>query len=178
MANISFYQDIGQQLLAEISMYPGVLQQQLIRLHPEQPKKVKHILVYLEAQGRIKISKRGKVYPINYQEAAGQTPIAPAIWVLLDFLPKVTYHSCSIFPVAVVFFVRDQEYHIVCVPAGNEALVTTALMQQQNHSAKQILLIDTVEQIPKLNLPGVIGYCTVDATGCVQYYQHKTRAPK
>ena len=139
---------------------------------------MKHILVYLEAQGRIKISRRGKVYPINYQEAAGQTPIAPAIWVLLDFLPKVTYHSRSSFPVAVVFFIGTQEYHIVCVPVGNEALVTAALMQQKNHSAKQLLLVDTIEQIPTLNLPGVIGYCTVDAAGCVQYYQHKTRTPK
>lgn len=144
---ISFYQNIGQQLLAEISMYPGILQQQLARLHPEDNKQVKHVLVYLEAQGRIKIGKNGKVYPINYQAAAGQISIAPAIWVLIDFLPKVAYHSCSAFPVAVVFFMRGLEYHIVCVPVGNEAIVQTALMHQESKSARRILPFPKFRQL-------------------------------
>ena len=179
VTTIFAHQDIGQQLLAEISMYPGILNQQLIRLHPEEKKQINHILYYLEAQGRIHIGKNGQVYPSSYEASADSIPIAPSIWVLLDFLPKVQYHSSSSFPIAIVFFMREREYHIIRVTTGNEAIVKSVLLQQKDVSAKRILLIDAPDQIPNLILPEVVGYCTVSSSGQVYYYQtQQTEAPK
>ena len=81
-----------------LSMYQTLQFQQLMRAFPELPEeKLLSIIRRLVKSGRIIFRQEQDL--LLY--AAGCTPdpgrIA-AFWVLLDFLPEVTYHTVSDFP--------------------------------------------------------------------------------
>lgn len=173
--NFQIYHDISAQLLAEISMYPGISEEQLCLLHPEIGKSLKHTLVYLKKRGRMEKDSRGRLFPAGRQADSNTDGVYRAVWVLLDFLPDIEHYTASDYPATVVFFIRGEEYQIVYTPPGYEAVIVTILRSRVNSSVKQIMLIDQPEQIPLLHSPNICGYCTVDAEGHIQYYQSPKR---
>ena len=48
-----------------------------------------------------------------------------AVWVLLDFLDRVEFHSPGDFPVKIVFFSGGEMYEVVHAAEGQEALVSS-----------------------------------------------------
>ena len=94
-----------------------------------------------------------------------------AVWVLLDFLDHVEYHTASDFPVKIVFFTNSQAYEIICALQGQEALICQAVQRLKEQSVRRIVLIETPEQIPALAFSSIAGYCTVDKSGTVRYYK-------
>lgn len=49
------------------------------------------------------------------------------IWVLLDFIEQVEYHTAGEFPVEVLCFANGQLYEIVPIPRGKETMLCHVL---------------------------------------------------
>jgi hypothetical protein len=94
-----------------------------------------------------------------------------AVWVLLDFMDRVEFHSSGDFPVKIVFFSSGEMYEIVHVAEGQEALVCHAMGRCREDGSRRIVLVDVPGQIPRLDFPGITGFCTVDSAGDVSYYR-------
>lgn len=158
-------------MLREISMYPGVLEKQLLRFHPGKEEHVKAMLSQLIKQGRIRKEADSSYYTSGADIKAKDHSLIQAVWVLLDFLDHVEYHTASDFPVKIVFFTNSQAYEIICALQGQEALICQAVQRLKEQSVRRIVLIETPEQIPALAFSSIAGYCTVDKTGTVRYYK-------
>jgi len=107
------YDNDAATVLSEISMYPGILEEQLLRLHPEKEEQTINILRYLQRQGRIKRDRRNSYYSASNTLKSECEEVIRRIWVLLDFMPDVEYHAVSDYPVAISFFVGGEEYQII-----------------------------------------------------------------
>lgn len=72
-------------------------------------------------------------------------------------------------------FIADGElYEVIYVETGGEALIEHAVAKQPDDAEKRIVIVESAEQIGKLNIPDVTAYCTVDMnTGAVQYYKQE-----
>ena len=165
------YGNEAEQLLRVVSMYPGLSQQQLIRFHPGKEDKARTLLSSLEKQGRIQRDKYGRYLPHGGFPTKVDQNTEKAVWVLLDFLDRVEYHAASDFPVRVVFFAGVEEYEIICVPGGQEALIGQAMRLRKEAVPRRIVVVDDPHQINALVFPGICGYCTVSPDGRVRYYQ-------
>ena len=70
----------------------------------------------------------------------------------------------------ILFFAEATAFDIIYVPEAKEALINCAAMQLDEDS-KRIVIVETVEQIDKLDIPNTAAYCLVNLhTGEIQYY--------
>lgn len=160
-------------LLAEISMYPGILEEQLLRLHPKNEDHILQLLRYLQKHNRIKRDYRGSYYATSNNSKPNREAVIRCVWVLLDFMPDVEYHTASDYPIAISFFIRGEEYQIIHATPGDEALLCSIMTHHKGNCAKRLVLVDTPEQIPLLMFPGIVGYCTATTDGQIKYYKLK-----
>ena len=165
------YSKEATQLLQEISMYPGVLEQQLIRFHPGKDTIVKGLLSQLIRQGRIHCEQDNSYYINGSFAKSKDYAMIKAVWVLLDFLDLVEYHSASDFPVKLVFFADGEEYEVICVPQGQEVLINQAMRRLKEEYSRRIVIVDSPDQISALDFPSITGFCMVDLCGAVKYYR-------
>ena len=165
------YSKEATQLLQEISMYPGVLEQQLIRFHPGKDTIVKELLSQLIRQGRIHCEQDNSYYINGSFAKSKDYAMIKALWVLLDFLDHVEYHSASDFPVKLVFFADGEEYEVICVPQGQEVLINQAMRRLKEEYSRRIVIVDSPDQISALDFPSITGFCMVDLCGAVKYYR-------
>ncbi len=173
LTRAEIYGNEAAQLLQEISMYPGVLERQLYHFHPGKEDKVKILLSQLIKQGRVKRETDSSYYISGLKVHSKDHSLIKAVWVLLDFLERAEYHSASDFPVKIAFFAEGEEYEIICVPQGQEPMMTQAVQRLKEGYSKRIVLVDIPEQISALDFPCISGYCTVDKDGTVHYYQRR-----
>ncbi len=160
-------------VLREISMYPGIQEGQLCRFHPGKEEKVKLQLSHLLKQGRIERELSGGFLPKGGFESNADQHLMKAVWVLLDFIDRVEYHSACDFPVKIVFFREGEEFEIIYAPYGQEGLIAQAMRMQKESAARRIVIVDLPSQIPALVFPNISGYCTVSTDGRVSYYQKR-----
>ena len=107
-------------------------------------------------------------------EAHADKEMLAALWVLTDFIDRVDYHSSTDFPVKLIFIADGELYEVIYVETGGEALIEHAVAKQPDDAEKRIVIVESAEQIGKLNIPDVTAYCTVDMnTGAVQYYKQE-----
>ena len=163
----------ASELLREISMYPGLTEDQLCRFHPGKEDKVKTLLSHLRKQGRILRDESNGFIPNGGFPCTVDPNLAKAVWVLLDFIDRVEFHSICNFPVTISFFAQGEEYEIIHVPSGREDLITQALHMLGDFTPRRIVIVDATDQISALEIPGVIGYCMVADDGRVRYYQKR-----
>lgn len=154
-----------------LSMYQALQFQQLMRAFSELPEeKLLSIIRRLVKSGRIIFRQEQDL--LLY--AAGCTPdpdrIA-AFWVLLDFLPEVTYHTASDFPVALTFYTSGDAYDIIHVPLEKETLMNHVLSAHKENVPRRLIIVDRTEQIPHLTFPGITAFCTVMPGGEIQYFK-------
>ena len=152
-------------------MYPGVLEQQLIRFHPGKDTIVKGLLSQLIRQGRIHCEQDNSYYINGSFAKSKDYAMIKALWVLLDFLDHVEYHSASDFPVKLVFFADGEEYEVICVPQGQEVLINQAMRRLKEEYSRRIVIVDSPDQISALDFPSIAGFCMVDLCGAVKYYR-------
>lgn len=158
-------------LLRDISLYRAVTGSQLIRLYPGKENIVPNLLAHLSRQGRIFYDEVSDFYYADRQGKpdAGMTA---AIWVLIDFIDRVEYHSASDFPAKLIFFAAGEVYEVIHVPLTQEALINHIWTQQQEEDPPhRIVVVDNPDQIVSIDIPGTSGYCTVDADGRVVYFK-------
>ena len=168
------YGQEAAELLREISMYPGLSGQQLIRFHPGKEDKVRNLLVHLQRQGRTALTETGGYFPQGEHTRAADAGLIRSVWVLLDFIDRVEFHSPSDFPVKLLFFSAGSMYEVVYVVAGQEALIAQALRQYRQGESRRIVLVEDAGQIPLLDFPDISGFCTVEPDGKVSYYKKQS----
>lgn len=165
------YGQEATELLRIISLYPGLVQRQLEGFFPgKENAVVAGLLVHLKRQGRIQLGGDGTWFPY------GKTPqvdlgLMQSVWVLLDVIDRVEYHSPGDFPAKIIFFSNGEIYEIIYAAIGQEALISHALKQGARQDGRRIVLTEDSGQIPLLDFPCIAGFCTVSSTGQVLYYQ-------
>ena len=165
------YQD-ASELLKLVSMYPGMTEWQASGFFPGKEEKVPVMLEHLSRQKRVRENAAGGWISWEGPEET-DTALLKAVWVLLDFRDELEYHSAGEYPVQILFFARGEVYEIIMVQAGQETLMNRLFSdreKEQKESCRRILLVDDPAQIELLNIPGAVGYCTVDGEQ-VTYYQ-------
>lgn len=151
-------------------MYHALTEAQLLGLYPKKRAKITNLLSFLVRQGRIFQDEHG-VYTASQQPQEPDHGMSAALWVLIDFIDRVDYHSSSDFPSKIIFLAENEVYEIVYVAYGQETLVSHILSTRDKDPPHYIILVDNPEQIISIDIPNVSGFCTVTQDGQVQYYQ-------
>lgn len=166
------YSKEATSLLRDITMYHALTKEQIFSLYPGKQKIIEYLLTYLVKQYRIK-QESGFYLGMTEDIAVLDQGLLAAVWVLIDFIDQVDFHSVSDFPTEIIFFMKDEVYEIIYAASGKEALINTLLSHQSEAPSNYIIMVDHEEQIPLLNIPNVVAYCTVSPSGEVQYYQQE-----
>lgn len=161
--------------LAEISrimsMYQALLCRQLSCLFPDLSfEKVMALLERLHKSGRLVLLREEKLVLFT-KDCTPDQDILTAFWVLLDFLPEITYHTVSEFPVVLTFYTKSDAYDVIHVTEGKEILMNQALSGIKEDSPHRLVIVDMPGQISRLSFPGICAFCTVNIRGNVQYYK-------
>lgn len=165
------YGNEAADLLRSISMYRIMTEQQLLRFFSGKEDKINNLLTHLLRQGRIFYNSANATYYAE-QRMTPDPGMTAALWVLLDFIDKVEYHSVSDFPAKLVFFASCEVYEVIHVPLGQEAMVCHLWSQQtEEDPPRRIVVVDSQEQIASIDIPSVSGFCTVDGDGQVSYFK-------
>lgn len=157
-------------LLRDIAMYRVLEEEQLLRLYPGKRDKIANLLTYLTRQGRICYVDGFYCASPDCAEQKDRGLLA-AVWVLIDFIDQVEYHSVSDFPAKIIFFAEGEVYEIIYVEQGKETIISHLLSIPREEPSKYIVLVEDLSQLQKLELPPVNGFCTVSPGGEVHYFQ-------
>ena len=157
-------------ILRDIATYRALTKEQILRLYPKKEPVIKNLLTYLLHQGRICLSNG------YYCTDPGQTDeldrgLLASVWVLLDFIDQVEYHSTGDYQAKIIFFARGEVYEIVYAEPGKEVLLNHLLAGTAESGSRYIFVVDDPEQISELQAPNTSGYCTVSPEGAIEYYQ-------
>lgn len=152
-------------------MYPGLSVQQLQKFYPGKEDVTNSILSHLIRQGRIYHEESFSGFFSAQAPATKDKELTDAVWILLDFLDHIEFHSVSDFPVKLLFFADGELYEVISIPSGQEPLLSHLLKQQDENCGKRILMVEHPEQIAILDIPHVSGFCTVAADGNITYYK-------
>ena len=150
-------------------MYPGLSMEQLCRFYPGKADVTNSILSHLIRQGRIHFEEICSGYFPAQAPVSKDKELTNAVWVLLDFLDRIEFHSVSEFPVKLIFFAEGELYEVISIPIGQETLLSHLLKQRNEDCGKRILIVEQPEQISSLDIPFVSGYCTVTKDGTINY---------
>lgn len=164
------YSQEASSLLRDISMYQVLLEGQFLRLYPGKESVVRNLLSYLRKQGRIGYED-GLYFMAPGKPDSIDCGLLAAVWVLLDFIEQVEYHSVGDYPAKLIFIADGEVYEIVHAQQGKETLLAHVMGQPGEEPPHYLVLVDRPEQIEELELPHTCGYCTVAPNGEVQYYQ-------
>ena len=166
------YAKEASALLRIVTMYRVVLETQIYRFFPGKDEVIKKLLNNFVRQGRIEYCPDTRRYAAASDDLRQiDHSLQRAIWVLVDFIAKVEFHTPSDYPTKVVFFADSEMYEIIHIPFDSEILVRQALLQRGEFDGKRIIIVDVSEQIKNIDIPAVAGFCTVGEDGSVQYYK-------
>lgn len=166
------YSNEAADLLKNITMYKTLTETQVLRLYPGKESVIKNLLNHLTRQGRIYRNPDKQRVSAN-AECDGRIDygLVSAVWVLIDFIDKIQSHFACDFPVKISFFTEDEAYEIIHVPYEQEIMMKRALSSDIQSNARRIVIVDSVEQIDKIDIPSITGFCTVSSDGTVEYYK-------
>lgn len=165
------YRQEAAELLRLISLYPGLVQRQLSGFFPDKDSAIiAGLLSHLKRQGRVEQSSSGGWFPYGSPLQA-DCGLIQSVWVLLDMISRVDYHSPGDFPTKIIFFSNGELYEIIYAASGQEPLVNHALKQDTRQEGRRIVLVEDAVQIPRLDFPNIAGFCTVSSSGQILYYQ-------
>ena len=95
--------------------------------------------------------------------------------VFSDFIHRSDYYTAGEYPAAVCFFADGEEYEIIYAEPGQENIIRKALSQTENPPLR-LMIIQSADQIERLNIDNVAAYCMVDGEADeVRYYKMKER---
>ena len=165
------YGQEAADLLRSISLYRVLTEKQLLRFYGGKEDKITNLLTHLLRQGRIFYDNTTAAY---YAEPRmiPDPGMTAALWVMLDFIDRIEYHSASDFPAKLIFFAAGEVFEVLHVPLGKEAMVCHLWTQTvEEDPPRRIVVVESSEQIDAIDIPGVSGFCTVDADGQVSYFK-------
>ena len=111
----SFAENYGKDaasVMRDLSMYKVLKKEQLLGLYPGRQNVIEKVLLYLVKQRRI--WKVGDYLCATPDALDSIDPsMVSAVWVLLDFIERVSYHSAGDYPAKVVFYADGNIYENV-----------------------------------------------------------------
>lgn len=167
----AIYQREAAEMLHNISLYPGLTEEQLFRFFPEKEATAKVLLSHMLKEGRIFYSKNGRYYANREAQNGADKDLSRCVWVLLYFIDQVEYHTVGEFPAAILCFANGELYEIVPIPQGKETMICQLLRRPQKDTGKRIVVVEDTSQIELLDIPQAAGFCTVAEDGAVSYYK-------
>ena len=115
--------------------------------------------------------KNGRYYANREAQNGADKDLSRCVWVLLDFIDQVEYHTVGEFPAAILCFANGELYEIVPIPQGKETMICQLLRRPQKDTGKRIVVVEDTSQIELLDIPQAAGFCTVAEDGAVSYYK-------
>jgi hypothetical protein len=142
-------------LLRDITSYHCLHRRQLLRMYPDRERKIENLLQYLVRQGRAFYSEATDCYYDNGEYITDPEMLA-AVWVLVDFIDRVEYHTADDMPIKLMFFADGE----------------VALFGKEEQAGKRLVIIESPEQIETLDIQNTAAFCFVDmGSGSVQYFK-------
>ena len=144
-------------LLRDISMYRALREGQLLQLYPGKQAIIRKLLAYMSKQHRI-VYEDGLYFPAPGRPDHIDFGLLAAVWVLVDFIDRVEYHSVGDFPAKLIFIADSEVYEVVHMEAGREALLSQVMGRKEEKPSHYLVLVDSPEQINGLGLPTFGGF--------------------
>ena len=167
----AIYQREAAEMLHNISLYPGLTEELLCRFFPEKEATAKTLLAHMLKEGRVYRAENCRYYANQEARNNADKDLSRCVWVLLDFIDQVEYHTVAEFPAAILCFANGELYEIVPIPQGKETMICQLLHKPQKDAGKRIVVVEDTSQIELLDIPQVAGFCTVAEDGTVSYYK-------
>lgn len=102
-----------------------------------------------------------------------------AFWVLLSLMEqkKIERHflaSTEEYPVRIIFVGNAEIYDILYISEEEIELVNNLFLKRKIEGSRHVIIVDSPEEIPRINITDVIGFCTVnEEEGGVEYYRRE-----
>ena len=154
----AIYQREAAEMLHNISLYPGLTEDQLCRFFPEKEATAKTLLSHMLKEGRIFCAGNDRYYANREVQSNAVKDLSRCVWVLLDFIDQVEYHTVGEFPAGILCFANGELYEIVPIPQGKETMICQLLRQPQKDAGKRIVVVDDAAQIELLDIPQAAGF--------------------
>ena len=167
----AIYQREAAEMLHNISLYPGLTEEQLCRFFPEKEATAKVLLAHMLKEGRVFCDRNGCYYANQEAQNGADKDLSRCVWVLLTFIDQVEYQTVGEFSALILCFANGELYEIVPIPQGKETMICQLLRQPQKDAGKRIVVVDDVAQIELLDIPRAAGFCTIAEDGTVSYYK-------
>ena len=150
----AIYQREAAEMLHNISLYPGLTENQLCRFFPEKEATAKVLLAHMLKEGRVFCDRNGGYYANQEAQNGADKDLSRCVWVLLDFIDQVEYHTVGEFPAAILCFANGELYEIVPIPQGKETMICQLLRQPQKDAGKRIVVLKW-DAVPVLDAGGL-----------------------
>ncbi len=168
------YAKEASELLNIITMYKLVTAQQASAFFIGKEDKINNLLNYLQKQGRIFYDSQDNTYSAQ-REKEFDYAMQKALWLLIDFYPKIEYHSPGDFPAKIIFMTAEQIYEIIYIEPGKEILQNNIFRQQNDpNPPNRLLIIEDLAQTELIDIPGLTAFCLIDDEGKVEYYNNRS----
>ena len=164
-----------KEIINILSMYQALSYEQLYKFLSNKSKQaIEGMLKRLHRGNRLYSDREnGYVYYNKDLKNKADTGILQAVWLLLEFLDKVTYHTKSSYPAIIFFMTEKSSFEIVKVAYGEETALNAYFIGcNREDDTKRIIIVDDVKQIPGISIPNIAGYCTVSHDGQVNYFKY------
>lgn len=89
----AIYQREAAEMLHNISLYPGLTEEQLCRFFPEKEATAKTLLAHMLKEGRVYRAENFRYYANQEARNNADKDLSRCVWVLLDFIDQVEYHT-------------------------------------------------------------------------------------
>ena len=164
------YKNEFQSILRDLSTYRCVKKEQLIKLTTGKREIIEKLLTYMEYHRRI---WRDGDYYYSYPDGwePPDSSMIASLWVLIDFITAVDFHTVGEYPAKIVFFANEAVHEIVYVDTGKETLLSYLLNENRMKDSNVLVIVENKEQINMINAPNIKAYCTVSDDGDVLYYK-------
>ena len=162
-----------EELLRNISMYPGLKEEQLRRFHPGKERKIKTLLAQMKKRGRVEQDSLGRYFAEGCPHDRADAGLSAAVWVLLDFIDRVEYHTAGEFPVKLLFFAKGELYEVFYAALGQEAMLSHFLVQPSKEGSRRIVILEEPEQARYLTAASIAAFCIVTPDGKTSYFQKR-----
>lgn len=183
MENQNKQRGVEQELRSLVQSY-NVLDKSQIYAYFEKDGRDQFVgkaLKALEKERSIYIFQETKQVAAN-EEAykAWERGTSISVWVLLDLMDqkKIEQHflaSKEEYPIRIVFVGDGEIYDILYVAPEDIELTNQLFARKKIDGCGHVVVVEAPEDIPQIQIPDVIGYCTVKEEGQVEYYRKDSR---
>jgi len=171
--------NVEHEILQLLKTYNALYKAQLYALFGADGKEkyVGRALKVLEKEHLIYVNQVTKIVsPNEASYAVREKGTMMAVWALIKIMGQreVEQHflaSKEEYPVQVIFTGDGKIYDIMYVPDEDIELTNNLFARKRIVGCGHIVVVENPESIPAIQISDVLGFCTVDDEGEVEYYR-------